>query len=207
MEELEVPGDIAVVMAPLLDLIDTLTASIKQAERGVAEQLALHPRAARLTTVPGIGPLTAITFHATMDDSCRFASARAVCAYLGLVPSERSSGEKRQLGHITKRGQTELRSLLVEAAWRIVRSTSHDTLAMRNWAAGITARRGRAIAVVALARELAGVLFVMWRDECDFAPKRHAAGDNEARRVVTGRGTPEQRVPRPCTYSVGPRTA
>jgi hypothetical protein len=78
---------------------------------------------------------------------------------------------------------------------------------MRNWAAGITARRGRAIAVVALARELAGVLFVMWRDECDFAPKRHAAGDNEARRVVTGRGTPEQRVPRPCTYSVGPRTA
>ena len=172
LEELEVTAETAEVMAPLLDLIDTLTASIKQAERGVADQLALHPRAARLTTVPGIGPVTAITFHATMDDSSRFASARAVRAYLGLVPSERSSGEKRQLGHITKRGQTELRSLLVEAAWRIVRSTSDDTLAMRNWAAGITARRGRAIAVVALARKLAGVLFVMWRDEHDFAPRR-----------------------------------
>jgi transposase len=89
------------------------------------------------------------TLHATMDDTSRFSSARAVRAYLGLVPSERSSGEKRQLGHITKRGQSELRSLLVEAAWRIVRSTSDDTLAMRNWAAGIAARRGRAIAVVA----------------------------------------------------------
>jgi transposase len=89
-----------------------------------------------------------------------------------VTPSERSSGEKRQLGHITKRGQSELRSLLVEAAWRIVRSTSDDTLAMRNWAAGIAARRGRAIAVVALSRKLAGVLFVMWRDERDFAPQR-----------------------------------
>jgi transposase len=150
LEELEVPEEIAEVIAPLVDLIDSLTASIKQAESRVADQLALHPRAARLTTVPGIGPVTAITFHATMDDSSRFASARAVRAYLGLVPSERSSGEKRQLGHITKRGQSELRSLLVEAAWRIVRSTSDDTLAMRNWAAGIAARRGRAIAVVAL---------------------------------------------------------
>ena len=112
LRELEVPGEIAEVMAPLVDLIDTLTASIKQAESRVADQLALHPRAARLTTVPGIGPVTAITFHATMDDTSRFSSARAVRAYLGLVPSERSSSEKRQLGHITKRGQSELRRLI-----------------------------------------------------------------------------------------------
>ena len=66
-----------------------------------------------LKTVPGIGAVTAVTFHATMDDCSRFASARAVRPYLGLAPSERSSGEKRQVGHITKRAQSGLRSLLV----------------------------------------------------------------------------------------------
>lgn len=172
VEELELPTQLTETIRPLLDLFDMLTAQLKQADRQLADELKAHPRAAKLTTMPGIGPVTAITFHATMDDSSRFASARNVRAYLGLVPSERSSGEKRQRGHITKRGQRELRSLLVEAAWRIVRSKRDDTLALRNWTSGIAARRGPYIAVVALARKLAGILFVMWRDQCDFAPQR-----------------------------------
>ena len=90
--------------------------------------------------------------------------AGADARVLGLVPSERSSGEQRRVGRITKTGNARARYLLVEAAWRILRSKSADTAALRAWALTIAARRGKRIAVVALARRLAGILYAMWRD-------------------------------------------
>jgi transposase len=92
-----------------------------------------EPIALRLTTAPGVGPVTASAFVATIDDIARFRSAHELEAYLGLIPSERSSGEKRQLGHITKAGNGRMRWLLVEAAWQILRSTSPETAALRAW--------------------------------------------------------------------------
>jgi transposase len=91
-------------------------------------------------------------------------TAHELEAYLGLLPCERSSGEERQLGHITKAGKGRLRWLLVEAAWTIRRSTSTTTVARRGWTVPIAQRRGTRIAVVALARNLAGILYAMWRD-------------------------------------------
>ena len=82
-----------------------------------------------------------------------------------MIPSERSSGEQRQLGHITKAGNGRMRGLLVEAAWHILRSKSPQTLALRTWTLTIAQRRGKRIAVVALARRLAGILYAMWRDD------------------------------------------
>ena len=119
---------------------------------------------AQLATAPGVGPVTARAFVATIDDITRFRSAHDLEAYLGVVPSERSSGEKRQLGRITKAGNGRMRWLLVEAAWRILRSKSPATAAWRAWTLTIAQRRGKRIAAVALARRLAGVLYAMWRD-------------------------------------------
>jgi transposase len=116
----------------------------------------------RLQSVPGIGPIVATTFRAFVDTSDRFTEAGEVSAAIGLVPREDSSAERRHRSHITKAGPRELRSLLVQAAWVCWRS-SHSA-ALRAWVERVAARRGKRIAVVALARRLSRILFAIWRD-------------------------------------------
>jgi transposase len=123
------------------------------------------PAVALLATAPSIGPITAAAIVATIDDVTRFRSAHHFEAFLGVVPGERSSGEKRRIGRITKAGNARARYLLVEAGWRMLRAKDAETEALRGWALGIAARRGKRIAVVALARRLAGILYAMWRDQ------------------------------------------
>jgi transposase len=152
-------------LAPLFALLAPLTAQIGQADDRIAALTAADPVVALLTTAPTIGPITAAAIVATIDDVTRFRSAHQFEAFLGVVPSERSSGEQRRVGRITKAGNGRARYLLVEAGWRILRSKGDDTAALRAWALGIAARRGKRIAVVALARRLAGILYAMWRDQ------------------------------------------
>jgi len=118
-------------LAPLLALLPALQAEIAAADQRLASGMAANPVVQRLATAPGIGPVTATAFVATLDDVARFASAHQVEAYLGLVPSERSSGERQRRGRITKAGNTRVRWLLVEAAWRIVRSPRPAAAALR----------------------------------------------------------------------------
>jgi transposase len=89
------------------------------------------------------------------------------------VPSERSSADYRHRGHITKKGSAELRSLLVQAAWACWRTTRGG--ALRAWVDRLAARRGKRIAVVALARRLSRILYAIWRDETVFQDRRVAA--------------------------------
>ena len=159
-------------LAPLLVLLESLSAQIAAADHRIAALAAADPVVQRLMTAPGIGAVTACAMVATVDDVTRFRSAHALEAYVGLVPSEHSSGERRQLGRITKAGNTRTRWLLVEAAWRLMRSTTPETAALRAWALAIAARRGRRIAMVALARRLTGILFAMWRDEVAYDATR-----------------------------------
>ncbi len=116
-------------------------------------------------TVPGVGLIVACTFVAVIDEARRFHNAHAVGAYLGLVPGEATTGGpgKRRLGSITKQGNTMARVMLVQAAWLILRSRD-TTDPLRRWADNLVEKRGKRIAVVALARKLAGVLWAMWRD-------------------------------------------
>ncbi len=111
--------------------------------------------------------MTATGFVATLDDVARCRDAHQVMAYLGLVPSERSSGERQQRGRITKAGSPRVRWLLVEGAWRVQRSRDPDAAPLQAWAARVALRRGTRVAMVALARRPAGVLYVMWRDGTD----------------------------------------
>jgi transposase len=117
-----------------------------------------------LQQVPGIGPLTALAFIAALDDIRRFPTAREVPAYLGLVPRERSSGELVRRGGISKTGNTQVRWLLVEAGWRVLRSAHPSQARLRAWGERVALRRGRRIAVVAIARRLARILYALGRD-------------------------------------------
>ncbi|MGH7699052.1 MAG: transposase, partial [Gemmatimonadales bacterium] len=94
---------------------------------------------------------------------------------LGLTPREYSSGEQQRRGRISKTGNARMRYLLVEAAWRVLRTKDPAAAPLRTWADGIAQRRGRSIAAVALARRLAGILYAMWRDRKDYRAPPPAA--------------------------------
>jgi transposase len=166
---LEVPPLLEAELDPLFAVLEPLNAQIKSADRRITAFEQADPVVALLATAPSVGPLTASAVVATIDDVTRFASAHQFEAFLGLVPGERSSGEKRRVGRITKAGNSRARYLLVEAGWRILRSKSPETAALRAWALKIAGRRGNRIAVVALARRLAGILYAMWRDNAPYA--------------------------------------
>jgi transposase len=171
-QALALPPALAAELAPLLTLLPPLNETIAAADRRLAELERTDPSVALLMTAPTIGAVTASALVATIDTITRFASAHQFEAYLGLVPGERSSGEQRRVGPITKAGNRRVRWLLVEAAWRILRSTQAETAALRAWARTIAARRGQRIAVVALARRLAGILFAMWRDGVPYTAEK-----------------------------------
>jgi transposase len=170
--ELEVPPALASAIEPLLVVLEDVNEQIAWADQELARRVREDADLRRLTTLPGVGPVTSTTFKATLDEVARFRGASQVAAYLGLVPRERSSGEKQQRGHITKAGNSRARTLLIEAAWLILRGKRDDTTALREWAEQIARRRGKRIAAVALARRLARILFAMWRDATAYAPAR-----------------------------------
>jgi transposase len=153
----------------LLTLWAPLDAELAAADARLLALANDHPVVARLRTMPGIGPVTATVFVAALDDVTRFHSAHQVQAYLGLVPSEYSSGDHRARGRITKRGDARMRWLLVETAWRILRSPNPELAGLKARALRIAERRGKRIATVAIARRVAGILYAMWRDDalCD----------------------------------------
>jgi transposase len=169
---LELSATLTHELAPLFHVLAPLNEQIAAADRRIEVLGAQDPVVALLRTAPGVGPITAAALVATADEITRFENAHQFEAFLGLVPGELSSGEKRRIGRITKQGNVRARYLLVEAAWRILRSKSTDTATLRAWALIIAARRGKRIAAVALARRLAGILYAMWRDNRPFDATR-----------------------------------
>jgi transposase len=172
VEALPLPAGLRGTVAPTLTLLQTLEREIAAADAAIAQIAASDPVVTRLTTAPGIGPVIAAAYVATLDRVDRFEGPHQVESYLGLVPSEASSADYHRRGHITKAGNDRLRWLLVQAAWSVWRSTRAEAQPLRAWAAAVARRRGKCVAVVALARRLAGILFAMWRDETAFDSAR-----------------------------------
>ncbi len=172
---LSLPAELVAELAPLRALWAPLNEEIAAADARVSAMAATTPVVVQLRTAPGIGPVTAVAFVATLDDVGRFRSAHQVAAYLGLTPREHSSGERQHRGRISKTGNARMRHLLVEAAWRVMRSKDVAAAPLRGWAERIAQRRGRSIAAVALARRLAGILYAMWRDGTDYHTPQSAA--------------------------------
>lgn len=169
LRKTRVSEDFLSCIEPLLVALETIQAQLVKADERLEELSAQEPTIQRLTTVPGVGPIIAAAFVSVVDDAKRFRTAHQVEAYLGLVPSEDSSGGKRRLGSITKRGNSYLRALLVQGAWSVLRAQGNGDPLSR-WAHQVATRRGKRIAVVAVARRLAGLLWAIWRDETVYDP-------------------------------------
>ena len=152
----------------LLELLDQLTPKIQELTRALEQEVEKRPVARRLMTHPGVGPLTALAFELVIGTPERFGCGKQIASYVGLVPSEESSGDRRRLGHISKQGNSLLRFLLVEAAQVTVR-TDPD---WRRRFLHLAMRRERRIAKVAMARKLAVRLYWMWRKEWDYEQMR-----------------------------------
>lgn len=151
-------------VTPLMTVLEHVDAQLAVVDARVEKLCAQEPAIERLTTVPGVGLIVAATFVSAIDEAKRFRRAHQLEAYLGLVPSEDSSGDRRRIGAITKHGNPDARAMLVQAAWCIQRAASTDD-PLRLWSGQLAKRRGKNIAVVALARKLAGVLWAMWRHD------------------------------------------
>ncbi len=151
-----------------LTCILVLAEQIHQADLELAEFSKHHETCRRLRSVPGIGSVTSVAYVATIDEVQRFEGAHALESYVGVVPGEDSSSDRVRRTGITKAGPERLRRLLVQAAWVALRHRPNDP--MVEWAKRIAFKRGKNVAVVALARKLAGILFAMWRDGTDYDP-------------------------------------
>jgi transposase len=156
----------ASLIEPLLVLVKGIDAQLEPTEEKLTQLCAEEPITKVLTTAPGVGTVVAAAFVSVVDEAKRFQHAHQLESYVGLVPCEDSSGGRRRLGAITKQGNSYLRMLLVQAGWNIMRSKDSDPL--KAWATQVAERRGKRIAVVALARRLVGVLWAMWRDGTDY---------------------------------------
>jgi transposase len=156
-----------------LHVIDVVTTQIKAADKQLRQVASEDPICRLLTTVPGVGPVTAVRFRAALDDVHRFSSSHGVQSYLGLTPGERSSSDSQRRTGITKAGAPATRRMLIQSAWAARRRYPHEP--MVQWAEKIAERRGKFIAVVALARKLAGILFAVWRDGVPYRSDRSAA--------------------------------
>jgi transposase len=155
--------------------MELLNQELADAAQRFEALVAEDPVVKRLTTCPSVGPITATAFVAALDNVHRFAGRRGaaqVTSYLGLVPREYSSGEQQLRGRVMRSAHPYVRALLVQAAWRLCRSSDTRATALRTWAQAIARRRGRNVAIVALARRLTRILYAMWRDEIDYQPDR-----------------------------------
>src|ERR1700736_6540446 len=148
----------------LLELLDRLNPTIAELTQAIEREVEKCPEARRLQTHPGVGPLTALAFVLIIGKADRFRCGKQIASYLGLVPLEDSSGNRRRLGHITKQGSSMMRFLLVEAAQVTVRSVPE----WRSKYLHLMMRRGRKIAKVAMARKLAVRLYWMMRQGWDY---------------------------------------
>ncbi len=147
--------------------LDRRMRTIEHQLRALARQL---PVVHKLRTVPGVGLLTATALLAFVGDAGRFSSGRRFASYLGLTPKERSSGQRRWLGSISKRGDAYLRMLLAHGARAVLSraKTRPNPDRLRAWALRVEKLRGHNKATIALANKLARIVWAVWRRDVEF---------------------------------------
>ena len=166
--------DLAVLIEPLLIVRRVLREQIGILHRRVLSVVRDDEVCRRLMTVPGVGPVVALTYRATVDVPARFRKSKSVGAVFGLTCSRHQSGERDRPGAISRCGDEMMRTMLYEAAQSmLVRSTRWSWL--KAWAMQIAKRRGIKRAIVALARRLAVILHRIWVDGTEFRWTRDAA--------------------------------
>jgi transposase len=139
----------------------TLDAEITRSNAQIAQLAQQSEVCQRLTSVPGVGPLTATAFIAAVHDPGAFKNGRHYAAWLGLVPTQHGTGGKTVLGGMSKRGNPYLRRLLLQGAMAVLRHVAGKTDARSVWLQQLRARRGTQVAAVALANKNARILWAL----------------------------------------------
>jgi transposase len=156
----------------LLSLLSMVQGQVDKLDEAVREMAAGDAQARLLMTQPGVGAVTSLAFVLTIGDVQRFKRGKQVASYLGLIPSEHSSGDKRRLGAISKQGNVFLRTLLVEAAQSACR---YDEEFRREYWHRCH-HKPTGVAKVAAARKLAVRLYWMLRTQTPYRPAVHNGG-------------------------------
>jgi transposase len=169
LEELALPPWTSRRRADLLKLLDELNATIGELSQAIEERAQQDVRVRLLMTHPGVGPITGLAFVLVIGDVNRFDRSKKLASYLGLIPSEESSGSRRRLGAISKQGSTLLRTLLVEAGQSASRS---DPELRRAYQRLCHKKQNTGIGKVMVARKLAVRLYWMLKDQKPYRPAR-----------------------------------
>ena len=162
------------MVRPMLSAREALRRQCAVLHKMLLEIVRGSPVCRRLLSVPGVGPVVALTYVTGIDDPARFAHSRDIGPHFGLIPRKYASGEIDRNGSITKAGDGAVREALVQAALTLLtRAQRWSTL--KAWGMAVAKRRGLHRAIVAVARKLAIILHRMWVDGTTFAWSRAAA--------------------------------
>jgi transposase len=181
--EVELPTTQTVVQRDLLlDELEHLSKQIARVERELDARARSEPGVQLLRTIPGVGPRTAETVVAYIDDAARFSHSKQVGSYFGLVPSQDQTFPKNRLGHITREGPATARKLLVEAAWQGIRHSTRIRVRYEQVLGNDPQRKK--IALVATAHWLVRVMHTMLLSGETWRFDQEAGDPQEATKVV-----------------------
>lgn len=168
---IEMDDVLAHAMLPLLDARLVLYQHFLELDRRVKRAASQDQVCMRMMTVPGVGPIAALTFKAAVDDPARFKRSRTVAAHFGLTPRRYQSGEHDNPGRISKAGDRDVRATLYAAANALLMRTMAGSQ-IKSWGMRLMRTKGRRRAVVAVARKLAVLLHRMWADGTEFRSEK-----------------------------------
>jgi transposase len=160
--------ELVAAVRPLLEARKAVEQQVCNLDRKVLKLARRDAQVRRFMTTPGVGPITALCFKATIDDPTRFKRSRSVGAYVGLTSRCHASGGVEWSGRISKSGDAMLRSYLFEAAGVLLTRVPKWS-ALKAWGTRLAKRNGLCKAKVAVARKLAVILHRMWIDETEFS--------------------------------------
>ena len=155
------------VLAPLVASLAALEQEIAASSRLLKARAAADPVAVRLMSVPGVGPITALTYLSSIEDPARFARGRDAGAYAGLVPRRFQSGERDTKGRLTRAGDPMLRAARYEAANNLLCRVKRPS-PLQAWGKALAQAKGAKRARVAVARKLAILLHRLWQSDTSF---------------------------------------
>ena len=167
-------SEIAAVIMPLLQARQVARSNCAALDRRLVRSVQGNAACRMLMTMPGVGPITAVAYVAALEKPDTFKRSRAVAAWLGLTPRRFQSGEVDYDGHISRRGDGQLRALLYEAATVLLTRVRMES-GLRRWGLMLWKRLGFKRAATALARKMAVVLHAMWKSGTPFDSKLGAA--------------------------------
>jgi len=171
----DLPGSFRLLVQRLLDQLKEVDRQVSEIEAQVVAWHRGDDLSSKLAKVPGIGPITASALVATVGEAKNFGNGRQLAAWLGLVPKQNSSGGKKVLMGISKRGDTYLRTLLIHGARAVINAAQRRKVPIDGWLGAMVQRRHKNVAAVALANKNARIVWALLRHGREFKADYAAA--------------------------------